>query len=643
MKKFISVILALCLACPALVLASAADTDTVIDGGWSVLLQADCAENERYAAEILASKLSQVFGCEIPITASAAGKYIAVNAPEGIYPDAANGYIIKADADKVYISGTGSRGMIHGAYRFLEEFCGHKVYTSTLTVLPEAQNVIVPAGTFITYAPFFEYTDTDWRSPRDPQYSLANGLNGGPYRTLASYQGGTVNYLGGLCHTFTGTFCSKNKYYDEHPEYFALRDGKRDSSQLCLTNPDVQKIVTEEVLALLAAQHDPSASLQIVSLTQADNYNYCQCENCAAFEKAHGDVRSATMINFVNGVADVVKAAGYDNVAIDTFAYQYTRQAPTGIVPRDNVIVRLCTIECCFCHALDDPSCERNTALMKDLSDWSKICGRIYVWDYTTNYAHTCCVFPDFGVIQKNIQIFYEHNVKGVYEEGNYYIDSVDAEFGELRSYMLSKCLQDPYCALDREVDGFLEAFYGAGWENVRKALDLYTEHAGSKKGHLSIYEGSADSMVMNNYTIGRIDQYWNAAKAEAQTDAQRKNVERSELSWRYWKASVKKSEFSLWNPGRFTEKEKLFEDFKAFGIRTLSEGQEVGDYMDCYSPKFAIPDEWYMYEADESGAKTINFFGGILEKLLPLLTGFGTVYKIMKAIFSSGFGENVC
>ena len=162
-------------------------------------------------------------------------------------------------------------------------------------------------------------------------------------------------------------------------------------------------------------------------------------------------------------MADAVAAAGYDRAVIDTFAYQYTRQAPTGIVPRNNVIVRLCTIECCFRHTLDDPACEQNVALMKDLRDWAAICDRLYIWDYTTNYSNTCLFFPDLNVIQRNIQVFYENHVKGVYEEGNYYIGYCDAEFGDLRAYMISKCLQDPYRDLGPEVEGFLEAFYGPG------------------------------------------------------------------------------------------------------------------------------------------------------------------------------------
>ena len=344
-------------------------------------------------------------------------------------------------------------------------------------------------------------------------------------------------------------------------------------------------------------------------------------------------MRSATVINFVNQVADVVAAEGYDNVAIDTFAYQYSRQAPTGIVPRDNIMVRLCTIECCFSHALNDPSCERNTALMKDLDDWSKICGRIYVWDYTTNYAHTVCVFPDLGVIQANAQVFYEHNVKGVYEEGAYYARDCNAEFVELRSYMIAKCLQDPYCDIDAEVNGFLEAYYGNGAEYMREIIDIFTENAGNKEGHLGIYQSSKDSLNLSNYKIKKIDDDFEAAKAAAETPEQLTNIERTELGWTYWKANANKGEFSLANPDRFKEKEKLFNSLIEFDIHVLNEGSEYDDFRNCISVKYTKPDTWNEYEPGETGAETRNFFGRILEFMIPYLTGFGVLFELWKGI----------
>ena len=632
MKKWICLLLSCCLLLSVMPTVFAA-AELTVDGSWVVLTPASPTSYETFAANKLKDVLTEALGTEIAVTTSASEKYIAVGAASqaDVSGVADNGYRIQVIGGNIHINGTGVRGLQEGAYRFLEEFCGSKVYTESSTVLPKAESVAVPADTDLVYEPFFEYADTDWRSPCDVEYSMANGLTGGTYRRLPAEMGGTVNYLGGFCHTMGG-LCETEKYKDSHPEYLALHDGERTTDQPCLTNPEVLEIAKRNVLNIAAARHDPNASVQIISVTQNDNYNYCECENCKAFEAAHGGVQSATMINFVNQIADAVKEAGYDNIAIDTFAYQYTRQAPTGIVPRDNVIVRLCTIECCFSHPLDDRSCPENVALMKDLRDWSAICDRIYVWDYTTNYANTCMIFPDFDVIQRNAQVFYENNVRGVYEEGNYYMRSCDTEFGELRSYMIAKSLQDPYCDMDKEVDGFLQAFYGPGWKNIRAALKMYTTYAGNADGHLHIYEHPSSSLRLTDRQIAQIDNLWKAAKDAAATEEQLANITRSEICWRFWKSSVNRGEFSILNPKRFDLREELYEDVKASGATTISEGGN-NDYLDCLCVRYIPANEWNQFEADESGAKARLFFGKLLERFTPLLSALGFYYEIANRV----------
>lgn len=72
------------------------------------------------------------------------------------------------------------------------------------------------------------------------------------------------------------------------------------------------------------------------------------------------------------------------------------------------------------------------------------------------NFATTLGIFPNFNVLQPNLQIFAEHGVKGVYEEGNFYINACDTEFGELKSYLLSRLLRDPYCDAKQEKMDFI-------------------------------------------------------------------------------------------------------------------------------------------------------------------------------------------
>ncbi len=529
------------------------------------------------AGQTLEKYMEQITGKDFVISADGEGLKFTLGYSTDI-PD--NGYVIETGENKVSVQGNGTRGVIHGVYAFLEKYCDCRWFTSTLYSIPENSALVIPAGEKTEYKPFFEYTDTDWKSPRDIEYSLANGLNGSPYRTIPDELGGTVEYISDFCHTLGSQFCSRDTYFESNPEYFALHNGTRQNEQLCLTNEDVYNLILGQVMALLKERHDPDKSLQIISLTQGDSgpdAKMCRCSACKAIDDENGS-HSGTMITFVNRIAKAVKEAGYDNVAIDTFAYRYTRKAPSNVVPEDNVIVRLCTIECCFAHPLDDANCSENIALMADLKEWSEICNRIYVWDYTTNYAHTLGIFPDFGVLQRNVQVFYENHVVGVYEEGNYYMEQCDGEFGELRAYLLSKLMQNPYVDYGTCMNEFLKAYYGKGFTNIRQFIDMTIEKAVPESGHLKIYDPMSETLDFSKEDIAKADALWENAKKEAETEQQLNNVTRSEICWRYWKG---------FNAFDKAETEKLIADIKGMGITMVREMDTLGpDSLAFYNGK---------------------------------------------------------
>lgn len=629
MKKILSVVLAMIIGA-----LSVPFTAFAAENGFKVyesviVVSADASETDAYAAQRLKHYLDRITGKNIEIVNDFDSSEYEIcvgetNRDKTDFSESADGsYIITSTDKRIIINGAGNKGTINGVYAFLEKFCGCHWYETQVIIAPENSTLTVPSDIDIKYTPFFEYTETDTASSRDIEFSLANGLTGGVYRNFTAEQGTTVEYLGRFCHTMTTFFCKSETYFDEHPEYFALRNGKRTPNQLCLTNEKVKDIVTAEVLELLESEHNPDADIQIVSLTQHDNFDYCQCNNCKAIDDENGS-QSGTMITFVNEIARRVKEHGYDNVVFDTFAYQYTRKAPTKVVPREDVIVRLCSIECCFGHTLDDPKCEQNVDFMNDLRKWGKICNRIYIWDYVHNYANTLCIFPNFGVLQRNIQIFYENNAKGLYEEGNYYIDNSDAEFAEMRTYLLSKLMQNPYLDYEAEMDGYLNGVYGPGGCYIREFIDIITEHAVTDSKHLSIYQSAENTLQnMTDEDVEKCNELWEKAKTVAEDDEQLQQIRRTELSWRYWKAANKRGEFSrcqfpyVW----MSEGEKLHNDLKEMNAVLFSEGG-TNLLSDCeLLYLYRVPYKW-----------TVVYEEWFWDVLNPLAVGF---YKLLGAVYN--------
>ena len=569
MKKVISLFLSVVLLLGTGV-CSLADTEKITVNNRFSIVYGD--EKTEAIAEKCSDYIEKITGYVLQVVPESSDPRIVIETDKETCP---NGYIISSDGNNIGITGSSLQWTVRGVYSFLEKYGGIRVYTSE-KITCTADKIEIPCNLHEEYTPFFEYTDTDWLSPRDTEYSLFNGLNSAENRNIPPEMGGSVDYISWFGHSLTNQFCSRDKYYEDHPEYFSLYRGIRTDKQLCLSNPDVLEIVKQEVFDLLKEKHDPEADLQIVSLTQHDNIFFCSCDKCRATDKKYKS-HAGSLLEFVNAVARDVKSAGYDNVAIDTFAYQYTRKPPVGIVPEDNVIIRLCSFECCFSHPLDSETCSVNKSFMDDFEGWSRICNRIYVWDYCTDFCNYTGIFPNFGVLQKNIQTFAEHNVKGVYEEGNYSMKA-EGEFGELRSYMISRLLKDPYCDISAVRNEFIADYYGDGGKYIADFIDIITENAPVK--HLGIYQPMTDVLSLSPSQVEECDRLWENAKQATEGDCHR-HVLGSEISWRWWKMKNHRSEF-LSPVAYSSEKENLMNDISSAGIDRLNEMGDTRAFL-CY------------------------------------------------------------
>ena len=616
MKKAMLYLLAVCLLAGtfAATAAAAGTEQTLFDAadgtGPFILLPPKATEAETEAAGYLRTYLEQITsvkpdtvttlravpdGCVISLCLSAD----MANRAKGSYRlrwglDEAKA---KTEDPVFYIEAADARGLYNGVFGFLRKLCGVEIYSTHVKRVPQSDKITVDRPYWYEYTPTLEYADTDWISPHDLEFALANGLNG-TYSPLEPVHGGKINYIW-FCHSLTNGIVPESEWFETHPEYYALlEDGTRQPTQLCLSNPDVIAQAKKDVRARAEEAYSPDAALNILSVTQDDNQDYCTCENCTAIAEQYGG-QSGLMLWFVNQIAEDI-GPDYPDLVVDTFAYQYTRQAPVGITARDNVCVRLCSIECCFSHPLNDPDCEINAKFMKDLEDWGKCCKRLYVWDYVTDFIQTLTVFPNFDVLRSNIDTFRANNVVGIYEEGAYYADPVGTEFYDLRAYLLSVLMRDEMTEEEERAArrGFLEAYYGGEQSAaaIDEIIDICSSGAGNEQGHLFIYSSAKYCLYgLTDEDVRRVDELWRialtAAKENGDDDAVAR-IENSRLSWRYYEACTGKGEFKGLLPGlpNVGAMKQLIADVKTTGITRYNEGLSL-DQMDL-SP-FLSPADW--------------------------------------------------
>jgi hypothetical protein len=380
-----------------------------------------------------------------------------------------DGYIIKTSGNKIYFAGGAGKGALNAVYTFLERYLGCRMYTSKVKIVPKQDSIILPEIN-IAENPVFNYRDILYSESLIDEYCRWHKLvDSNDRKTWGMY-----------VHTLQ-SLLPPDKYFKKHPEYYALRNGIRVPEQPCLSNPDVFKIVVAELRRRM--KENPNA--KIWSVSQNDNYSYCQCDKCNKINKREGSP-SGSVINFVNKVAKE-----FPDKIISTLAYEFSRKAPKTLKPEKNVNIMLCTIECYRTKPLEADTSEGS--FVRDLYDWSKLTNNIYLWDYVVQFTNFVSPFPNFQVLQPNIQLFARYGVKMIFEQGA--SGAPGAEFNELRTYMLAKLLWNPYLNVDSLMNDFLNGYYSSAGKYIRNYIDLMTANLNKSGAQLWIYSSPIESM----------------------------------------------------------------------------------------------------------------------------------------------------
>jgi hypothetical protein len=466
-----------------------------------IAVSKDASAAERYAASQLALHLQQATGANFEVVDPAMAHDNAViavgpGAAHAIDPSldlsaqslGAEGILQRSVRGNLILTGGqgSARGTIYAVFTFLEDAVGFRWWGPGETLVPKRSVLNVPELN-VRSVPTLEYREIHSRGMFDVDTAIRNKINGNS-TAIPSDKGGHIVYAGPyFVHTF-GLLAPHKELFPSHPEWFAEVDGKRiappDNAQLCLSNPELLVYVKGKVREI--AKSVPSSVAAIISVSQDDHQVRCQCSRCMAIESEEGSP-SGPVLRFVNAIADDV-AKDYPNISIDTLAYQYTRTAPKNTKPRPNVIVRLCSFECSFAQPYSDPV---NSAFASDVQAWSKICSRLYVWDYVTNFRNYVHPHPNLYALGPNNRFFVEHGVKGLFEQGNRH--SPGGDFAVLKNWVLAKLLWNPSLDGRALVDQFVREYYEDAAPEVARYIEL-VQSASSKT-----FVGVSDS-VLSSY-----------------------------------------------------------------------------------------------------------------------------------------------
>ena len=604
MKRAISVFIALMLAILTLVPAYAKSEKEIVlaDNGstqYRIVISENASECEKNAARELSEYLAKISSADFETVTDAVPSYekeivVGVTDRDGeININRADfgqdGVRILTVGEKLFLTGGKERGALYAVYTFLEDWLGCRWFTEELTVIPETDRLAISAIDY-SYVPCFRLRQTYWLfSTKYADFCVKHKLHSYMAYIDDNWGGSPTEYCVHTVHSLQ--WIITRDMFDAHPEYFGCDDkGNRSMNrQPCLSNDDVFRLTVD------FAKNFFSQYNTIFSVSQNDGMSFCRCDKCKAFNKAHGNTDSASMINFVNRVAAEVRKE-YPDARFETLAYQDSLTPPKNLSIADGVVIRMCPINGCVLHDFSKSSCRENKKFSKALEGWAKLTDNIYMWNYSTDFQYYYALFPNIITLQKRYQYFRDNNVVSVFDNGCGE-DMVAGEFHDLKTYLVLKLLWDPDTDIERHISEFCAAYYGEAGADVVEFIRKFEKYVKGVNAHMTCQDGGEaleNHSALTELEIKKLNKIMARAESRNLTADEAGRLEGLSISWRFFKCGTFAGEFNWFSfkNDPIKETEKLYNDMRAYGIEFLSEGGNVR--LDSGTPNFTVRPTWW-------------------------------------------------
>ncbi len=323
---------------------------------------------DAWAARVLVEWIKKITGVALPVSNRVpAGKpviYVGKAAIEkglkldDIESGAPEGLRIVSDDRRALFAGRDDVSTVKAACRFLEELgCRYFMDHPLGEVYPRKKTISVGSLDIIERPGLHHRRIWGSRWGGDTPWKIWNGA------------GGSELAIG---HAW-GNYVSQD-LFDEHPEYFALRDGRRRRGDwYCTSNPGLRKAFIQGVLASIKAGNlHPS-------LSPPDGTGYCECKVCRAQDDPASIAPSSGRISmtnryvdFYNAVAREVSKVSPESI-LSFYCYADYTQPPTrGIRLEPNLCAWLTPIRYCRFHRIGHPACSSRSQLEKVFDGWPR-------------------------------------------------------------------------------------------------------------------------------------------------------------------------------------------------------------------------------------------------------------------------------
>lgn len=257
---------------------------------------------------------------------------------------------------------------------------------------------------------------------------------------------------------------SQGKTFEQHPEWFALINGKRQPRQMCSTNPEVIDYMVDYVL---------KGKQDIVNISPNDGGGFCQCERCRALDVpgvlGYDGKTPQLSDRFMIYANEVARRVREKNPAkgCGMFAYTFYHQPPVKVAKLEpNLYISFAY----QCAAQRDP--ENLREWRECVSGWQKLDAKLVVREgWGSHYQHDLPVLHPRQIIA-NLAEAHERGFVAAYGEGSKSFATQAPNF-----WALTHMMWDPQRDTTHLMRDYYESAYGPVAKEMQAFFEAY-EHA---------------------------------------------------------------------------------------------------------------------------------------------------------------------
>jgi len=472
-------------------------------------------------------------------------------------------YEIRTVGDHLVIAGGPPRGTINGMYGLLMDHLGCRFLTPASSRVPK-QSSIKLGDIRDRQKPAFKLRSTSPPMHWDASWTVRNRLNecktwGGSRSMMVLMSDPRTQTLRNYYSAHALSYIPQS-LFDEHPEYYALIDGKRtthdNSNQraYCVTNQGFVQYMADRFKRSAAGYHGKPVR---IGLGHTDSANRCGCKVCKDSYTSIG--LPGTYMQFNNQVAELV-CKDYPNVTLGTLAYGMTF-APTSVKMHPNVLVTWCPISADYLYGFDQGGPNRDRDLVGQLRKWLDNTSQLGVWYYHYQ-ADSLMPHPRLFASQHNFAMFEKLGLDGVYVEtgGNTIHDNPvpdgdnqmraynDPNYGyftfawsmtHIKSYIACRLMWDPDYDVAKGIREFCEIYYGPAGDELAEYVLLveakysYAKTIGSTfRSYPGVHMSASFSPMLKWSVVQKMDSLFDQAQKKVAKDPTRlRRVQMARLS----------------------------------------------------------------------------------------------------------------